>query len=207
MKVRSGLEPFDVIEGLLASMAHACFVMSHGRRAVMVSEAFCRLSGYTAEEFLALESTTVLSTKGDLVGSTKALNGALAGKSPRMRRRVIVTQGGEHVSVKGTAMPLPPKAGATLVLVEVWPDEERLVRSEEELPPRETGWPHLVERLDGLVAQRHELLDALLGSLSHACIAVCEGRSAILATQALLDLSGYSLDELLGVLTTHLRDS
>jgi PAS domain S-box-containing protein len=198
MLERSNLEPFDVIEGLLAFMSHAWFVMGHGRRAVMVSEAFCRLSGYTAEEFLALESTTVLSTEKDVGGASKALNRALAGEPPQSRRRVIVRQGGEHVWVQATARLLPLRASDSLVLSQFWAEDERLTRSEDP-PQAETSWRHIVGRLDMGPAERQELLGALLGSLSHACYAIGQSRSPIVVTQALCELSGYALEEFLSL--------
>lgn len=182
MAQRLEFDPAGVIHALLATMQHACFVMGHGRRPLLVTEAFCRLAGYTREEFLALETTKVLSTDDDRINASRALNRALASEPSRLRRRIIVRQDGGHVWVDGRAGQLAIPGDSRLVLSEFWPLDGEPNGLQQRITDRTLPPPELPADPAGL-------LEALLASLHHACLVV--GQGTLFVTDALCELTGH----------------
>jgi PAS domain S-box-containing protein len=185
------LDPADVIDALLGSMHHACFVMGHGRKPLLATEAFCGLAGYSREEFLALETTKPLSTDELRIHASRALNRALAGEPSRLRRREIVRRDGDLVWVDGRAALLPAPGVAPLVLSEFWPVEGPGVLVE-------THRSADVATASGDVpmpAPPDVLLDGLLAALHHACLLVDGRGEPLLVTEAFRELAGYDPGE------------
>lgn len=115
------IDPADLVAALTGSLQHAYLGVGNGRRPVFASEAFCRLTGYTMEELLALESTAVFTPPEDKVSSANAINGALSGGAPIRRRRELVHCDGHLIAVEATAQLLPLRGGQRIVLTEWWP--------------------------------------------------------------------------------------
>jgi PAS domain S-box-containing protein len=194
------IDPFELTDALFASWQHACFVMGHGRRPALVSEAFCRLSGYTAHEFLALETTGVLSTDEDRVLASQALNRALRGEPPRRRQREVIRQDGGRVRVEGSATLLPCD-GALLVLSQFWPLDEA-ARDAARLPQTPdadtTAAPARASGL-GVVGERESLLNAVLDTVEHACLVLDGNERPLAVTDALCELLGRSREEFMAL--------
>lgn len=121
MPVLEYVDPIDLLTALSGSLQHAYLGVGNGRRPVFASEAFCRLTGYTMEELLALESTAAFTPPDDKVQSANALNGALSGDAPVRRRRELVHRDGHLIPVEATAQLLPLRGGQRIVLTEWWP--------------------------------------------------------------------------------------
>lgn len=115
------IDPGDLVAALTRSLQHAYLGVGNGRKPVFASEAFCRLTGYTIEELLALESTGVFTPPDDKVQSANAINGALSGGDPVRRRRELVHKDGHLIPVEASAQLLPLRGGQRIVLTEWWP--------------------------------------------------------------------------------------
>lgn len=199
--IASERDPADLIDALLRSVHHPCYLVGHGRRPLAVSNAFCELSGYGAEEFLSLPMSTPITPPGDHASTSRALDDALAGKPPVRLQRELIRRDGSLISVESTGRRLSILGASPIVLVEFWP----LERVEFDSNPTEGSSkpPPSVAAL-GREFVPSDLLAALLGSLTHACFAIGQDRTLTLVTDALCDLTGYDRETIEGFGTAEL---
>lgn len=188
-------DPAELLDALARSLNHAFFVIGHGNRPVLASEAFCDLIGYSHEEFIDLRSTRQLVPEADLVTGMRMLNGALAGE-PQQRRGRLVRRDGSTFDADIRVQLLPLKfASSALVLAELWPDGDmsRRPTSDDRVgapPAHPSAWEPPVDAGD--------LLDALLATIGHACLAVGQYRR-VFVSEAFCDLLGYSATEFMAL--------
>lgn len=183
--------PVDLVDALLTAVHHAFFILGHGRRALCASTAFCELSGYTLEEFLALPSTGIINEPDDLPNASQALNQALAGEPPNRRSRNLVRSGGSLVPVESSAKLLRVRGSSPLLLAEFWPRDGRLYPGGR--PGRDAASPS-VRDLSPTIDPA-DLLGGLLETLTHAFFTMGQRRSKPLISNALCQLSGYDQHE------------
>ncbi len=199
--IASGRDPADLIDALLRSVHHPCYLVGHGRRPLAVSNAFCELSGYGAEEFLSLPMSTPITPPGDHASTSRALDDALAGKPPVRLQRELIRRDGSLISVESTGRRLSIPGASPIVLAEFWPRQAVEVDAR---PPEGTGAPPPSVADLGREFAPADLLDALLGSLTHACFVVSQASNLRLVTDALCDLTGYDRETLEGFGSTEL---
>lgn len=193
--ITSAHDPADLIDALLRSVHHPCYLVGHGRRPLAVSDAFCELSGYRAEQFLNLPMSIPLTPPGDHASTSRALDDALAGKPPVRLHRELICRDGSLIPVESTGRLLPLRGASPIVLVEFWPRQ----RVEGDSPPTEDSGvppPSVVDLGRDLALA--DLLDALLRSLTHACFVLSQAHELTMFTDALCELSGYDRETLEG---------
>lgn len=188
-------DPADLLESFACSLNHAFFVIGHGNRPVLASEAFCELIGYAHHEFIDLGSIRQLVPEEDRATGLRMLNGALAGE-PQQRRGRLVGRDGSTFYAEMRVQLLPLKfASSALVLSELWPDGDvsRRPTSDDRVgapPVHPSAWEPPVDAGD--------LLDALLATIGHACLAVGQHRR-VFVSEAFCDLLGYSATEFMAL--------
>ena len=190
----SAHDPADLIDALLRSVHHPCYLVGHGRRPLAVSDAFCELSGYGAEEFLNLPMSTPITPPGDHASTSRALDDALAGKPPVRLQRELILRDGSLIPVESTGRRLSIRGASPIVLVEFWSRQGVAFNTH---PTEGSSAPPSVAAFGREFAPA-DLLAALLASLSHACFAVSQARNLVLITDALCELTGYGREAIEG---------
>lgn len=101
---------------------NAILLIGQGRRPIYANQAFLDMSGYSYEEWMALERTSALTSERDQVESGNSLNRALQGDSTPFRPRIVVRQSGDEVWVEACVTTIPV-GGERFLLAEFRPTD------------------------------------------------------------------------------------
>jgi len=90
----------------LSAIRNAILLVAPGRRPAYANGALLELTGYSDEEFLGLERTSVISASRDQRETTARLNQALGGESTTFRLRPVVRKDGSEIWVEAAVTPI-----------------------------------------------------------------------------------------------------
>lgn len=90
----------------LSAIRNAVLLIAPGRRPAYANNSFLELTGYSYDEFLSLERTSVISADHDERETTAMLNQALQGEATAFRLRPVVRKDGSEVWVEGALTPI-----------------------------------------------------------------------------------------------------
>ena len=120
MRLPSHIEPREVLGLMVEQARNAILLIGPGRRALYANRCFLELTGYSYEEFIALERTSAITAPHDQQDTTTSLNDALRGVRTSFRLRPLVRKDGSELWVEGALTPISV-AGERFLLAEFRP--------------------------------------------------------------------------------------
>lgn len=100
------LDRHAALATVLSAIRNAVLLIAPGRRPAYANDAFLELTGYSYDEFLTLERTSVISAGHDEHDTTAMLNQALQGEVTPFRLRPVVRKDGSEIWVEGALTPI-----------------------------------------------------------------------------------------------------
>jgi len=120
MRLPDHLDDRAILAVMVEHARNAFLLIGKGRRPVYANQAFLEMSGYSYDEWMALERTSPLTPERDQVETGNSLNSALQGDSTGFRGRAVVRQDGSELWVEAAVTALPI-AGEGFLLAEFRP--------------------------------------------------------------------------------------
>jgi len=100
------VNPADALAATLAALRNAVLLIAPGRRPAYANPVLLELTGYTYDEFMALERTSAISASDDEHETTASLNRALQGEPTPFRLRPVVRKDSSQIWVEGAITPV-----------------------------------------------------------------------------------------------------
>ena len=120
MRLPDHIDQREVLALIVEHARNAMLLIGHGRRPVYANQAFLELSGYSYDEWMAIERTSALTPEHDQVDSGNSLNRALQGESTPFRPRSVLRQDGSEIWVEACVTAISV-GGERLLLTEFRP--------------------------------------------------------------------------------------
>lgn len=123
MRLPDHIDQHDLLGLIVEHARSAILLIGKGRRPLYANQAFLDMSGYSYDEWMALERTSALTPERDQLNTGNSLNRALQGDATPFRPRAVIRQDGSEVWVDACVTTLPI-AGEGLLLAEFRPPRE-----------------------------------------------------------------------------------
>ncbi len=120
MRLPDHIDQREVLGLMIEHARNAILLIGQGRRPLYANQAFLDMSGYSYDDWMALERTSPLTPESDQVTTGNSLNQALQGESTPFRPRSVVRQDGTELWVEACVTGIPV-GGERLLLAEFRP--------------------------------------------------------------------------------------